>query len=497
MERRWVSRWSLAGLSALNVVLLLKNIGTQSLWLDEVTSLTVAKASLPAAARFFRQFPEQHPLYYIILKAWLLLGSDEATLRGLSAIFAGFCVWAVFGLGARLYDEDTGLVAAALMAVSPFMLYYGQEARMYSLLGLLSIVATSLLFCWCASPRGRYAAGYVTVAIAGLYTHFFFGFLLIAHLAWAYGTRRGWRTLLGLQALAAVAYAPWAILILTHPPAQQSWKGIQNVVFGLPYTLLRFSLGYSELIANVGWKQGITGEVIRNAPLLFLSCLGFGTAALLGLKRAFRMKGASLLVGYGLLIPPVLAIGLSGVVILVGERYLMVSYPFYVLAVAGGITQLGARSRQWPALALAATVALVTGHSLYRYYFDGSFGKEQWREVAAFVQTRRQPGDVVVIHRGYLKDAFTYYWRRFGTELTLLSSDDDVTSATASSRVWIVVSHAPDYEPVERTLALTHEPVCEQLFPHETGIRVVLMTRREAGGHATAGPLPRCDAQHQ
>ena len=66
-------------------------------------------------------------------------------MRSLSAVFVAAAVYVVFLLGRRLAGSGTGLIAAFVLAVSPFAVKYGQEARGYALVMLL--VATSLLFC--------------------------------------------------------------------------------------------------------------------------------------------------------------------------------------------------------------------------------------------------------------------------------------------------------------------------------------------------------------
>src|SRR2546426_1190494 len=123
-------RWRfLAVISAAQLALLLAHLGRDSLWLDEVTSADVAGAPWGRVWAFFRSLPEQHPLYYLLLRGWTILGTSEATLRSLSVVLAIATVWALYVLVERLAGERTARVAAVIAAASPYLLYYGQRSE--------------------------------------------------------------------------------------------------------------------------------------------------------------------------------------------------------------------------------------------------------------------------------------------------------------------------------------------------------------------------------
>src|SRR2546428_9083355 len=246
-----MKRWPfLATLSAAQLALLLAQLGRNSLWLDENMSLAVASGSWRAALHFFRSLPEQHPLYYLLLRAWLVFGTSQASVRLFSAVFALGTVCALFFLVERLLDRSTAFVAAALMALSPFLLYYGQEARMYTMLAFLTAFNCYWFVATLESDARNARAWYFISAVCGVYTHLFFWLVLLAQAL--FRAVRDWPRREGLGRLAtslawvAVLYLPWALLLVVRGAASQSWKGVDNVIFGIPYTVLRFSLGYSE-----------------------------------------------------------------------------------------------------------------------------------------------------------------------------------------------------------------------------------------------------------
>jgi len=89
-------------------------------------------------------FDDVHPpLYYWLAKPWAsIFDYTSFGIRSFSTLMGLLTIFAVYWIGKRMFDERTGLLAALITAVSPFAIQYSQEARMYSLFGLLMIWAT-------------------------------------------------------------------------------------------------------------------------------------------------------------------------------------------------------------------------------------------------------------------------------------------------------------------------------------------------------------------
>ncbi|MEA3460120.1 MAG: glycosyltransferase family 39 protein, partial [Chloroflexota bacterium] len=115
----------------------------QSLWADEGNSVALAGRDLATIARNAAR--DIHPpLYYWLLHFWVMaFGKSEIAVRSLSALLGTALVYLTFLLGCRLFGRRVGLAAALLSALSPFQVYYSQEARMYILATLLG--ASSVL----------------------------------------------------------------------------------------------------------------------------------------------------------------------------------------------------------------------------------------------------------------------------------------------------------------------------------------------------------------
>lgn len=126
-------------------------LGSQSLWADEGNSAALASRAFAQIARDAAN--DIHPpLYYWLLHVWTaLFGASETALRAFSAMCGVLVVAVTFEIGRRTFGLWTGLIAAFIAAISPFQIYYSQEARMYALLALEA--ALSVLLAWIVMTR--------------------------------------------------------------------------------------------------------------------------------------------------------------------------------------------------------------------------------------------------------------------------------------------------------------------------------------------------------
>lgn len=472
--------------SLASAVLLALGIDRQSLWLDEVMSLSVTEGSSDALWAFFRQLPEQHPVYYLVLRGWVrLVGSSDAALRALSAVFAVATLWALYPLARRIANPRVARIACVLMAASPFALYYGQEARMYAMLGFLATLGTLIFVLCLEDPRWERIAALVAIGTVGAYTHLYYLFLMASlggHVV--YVNRRSLgnvRRVIGALIVVAASYLPWAALILIQEPSTQFWKGPANVVLGVPYTFLRFVVGYSEVLANYQWKARAVSLILENLGVLLTAGLSCGVLLLAGIREARRNGPRASLAITALLGPMVLAVGVSIFVMVIGERYFIVSLPFFVILVGTGIDALH-RATDWRrrvgAVATAAYAAVV-GLSLLHYYRNPEFGKEQWAEVGSTIRALGTPDDIVLLHSGYIERAVRRYYVPPQGQRIVKSGDVNSETLLRGPRIWLVLAHAPDADAFLARLKAARGAQREWLFRHQSGIRLVLLNARD------------------
>ena len=117
-------------------------IDWQSLWLDENFTMLVSTQDLAAITRI-TSGDVHPPLYYFLLHYWTLpAGLSEYSLRFPSLFFSVLTVPLAWKTASLLVGRRAALLTTLLMAIAPFQVYYAQEARMYSLLTLLSLAST-------------------------------------------------------------------------------------------------------------------------------------------------------------------------------------------------------------------------------------------------------------------------------------------------------------------------------------------------------------------
>ena len=140
-------------------------------WLDEGIALGISShplSDIPALLRL----DGSPPLYYLLLGAWMsLFGATESVTHLLSLLFALAMVPAAFWAGSSLFGRRAGWVAALLVAINPFLGAYANETRMYTLLALLSLLATATFLHAFVYRRRRYVPAFAVSLALLLYTH--------------------------------------------------------------------------------------------------------------------------------------------------------------------------------------------------------------------------------------------------------------------------------------------------------------------------------------
>ena len=114
----------------------------RGIWLDEATSIHQAGMSFAGMLDNLRNTDVHPPLYFSVL--WVadrLFGTGELAMRSPSILAGTLVIPAAYVAARDLWDRRSGLVAAALAAVAPILVWYSQEVRMYSMFMLFALVA--------------------------------------------------------------------------------------------------------------------------------------------------------------------------------------------------------------------------------------------------------------------------------------------------------------------------------------------------------------------
>jgi uncharacterized membrane protein len=428
---------------ALGAVLRIYRIGAQPLWVDEATSLRFARGSLAQLWSWSSLVdPGNPPLYYSLLHGWLAFGDGEASLRLLSTLFGVLTIPLVYALGRTIRDHRLGIVGALLFAISPFQVWYSQEARGYSLLTLgatLAMVGVAYLLRHPERSGSVREAGwpllaYVVGTTVALLAHNTAVFLPIGAnvlmLGWWWKQGRGPRGFLRNWLLAQLAVlCLWASWLPAY---------LQQVVHGESYAWIpRPTVGsvLSGAYALYGGVTRATPYQVEAIVVLALGGLGLWTWKHDRRWIAFALV-FSLSAPLGELIVSVWR------PIFLTQTLIWAAVPVY-LTIAAGLLSL--RPRVFVGTALVVLLVL-TSLGLRSYYF--LHDKEAWDRAAAFVDQRLQRGDAIVFSVAFLQIPFDYYYSPPSTysvhEIGLTGTSGDpfvvLEEAKTRSRVWLIVS---------------------------------------------------------
>jgi hypothetical protein len=452
--------------------------GGESLWLDEACSVEAAVQPLSGIVAYTRA--DVHPpLYYFVLHYWMpIAGSSETALRMLSVVFSTLTILALYRLTAFLFGGPTGLVGALLLAVSPFHLAAAQEARMYALLGLLSLWSmfelARLLDPAHARRRVVFTMYVLTTALM-LYTHVYGFFVLVAQALFLGGLALWarpvlapvWKRILLAQSLALVLFLPWLQVFL-----EQLFHVQKN--FWIP------PAAAGSLAETIAAHAG--GPALASILMFFV---------VLAVLFDTRKRWSGLLVVWiaSLVVLP-FAVSLFSAPIFLAKYTIAGSLPFLMLA-ARGITLLPIRPL---AAVVVVAVVAVSGRSVRDYY--DTLTKDDWRGMVTAVESLARPGDVVIFNQPYGQVPFDYYSRRADLlEFRFLAEREGLTTrsmlemvkvlARRSDRVWLVLSSTDPLSPLLiRELESAYEIVAHL---RERGIGSYLFVWRGSDG----GPRPQ------
>ncbi len=418
-----------AGLVALAFALRLYRIHWHAIWNDEAYSVYLAQLGLAemAAATAADIHP---PLYYGLLHYWLMLaGSGEFAVRCLSAVPGVLAVPLLYALGRQLGGRGLGVATGAVAALSPFLVFYSQEARMYTL--LVAFVTAAGFFAWKATqllPARAWLPGYVLASALALYTHFY-SLLAIAGFNAAYlllalpasRGRRGEATLAGLG-----RSAPGGAL-----RALLTWLGAQLallLIFApwLPVLLQKereyFSPGRGtplDKMAVDAARAFAAGEALLEGALDWYVVASWGLAALgvvLAALLARRGRVPRLTARGGAFAALWLLTCFAAIALLsagkrdFAPRYLAAGLPAFHLLLGLGLLAL---YRLWRPLPLLGAAVLLAGSylALGPLRLDPNNMHADHRAAISELEAQARPGDVVVLNAFYTFPVFRYYSR--------------------------------------------------------------------------------------
>ncbi len=485
----------------------------QSFWSDE--GLSLLRSSLPLGEMLERMPAEHVPGYFVALRGWLLLtGVHDYGLRAFSLLPSVLAVALAYRLAADSAAPArarwaVGGAAALLLAVNPFLIWYGQETRMYA--WLLAAALASTVSLWrtlharSRAERTAAAAAYALSTAACVYLHYFGALTPIAQLLYvlgyvAAGALRGlrgralWAGPLAWLAGAAGAlllFAPW-LPRLGGLFAFQGWRE-DGSVSEIPWRYLQAYAGGGNLETWAVWMT---------AGLALLGCVWW---------LRVRPAGAALLLTW-------LAVPFAAVLLLAvrnpdyHERYtIFLAAPLLLLVAAGvvalapaawersprqssGAALLPAGATMLPASALLALLVALLLRAGWQQATDAAQHKPNFRSLAEQIMAHEQPGDVVIVDGPNPEIVFNHYYRgsapvfdvRELYDMNWPQIDERLRAISAdAARIWEVLFF---HEPASVQVWLATQAWATEAEAH-SGIRVTLYGAHEPEGQTLAHGL--------
>ncbi len=393
----------LVALIALSIQLRTRAIDT-SYWIDEGIAVGIGRfplSEIPSALLM----DGSPPLYYLLLHLWEdWFGTGELATRSLSLLAATLTIPLAFYLGLKIAGGRAAWMSALLAAGHPFLTYYAQETRMYSLVALEALLLAGALVLVFVLRRRAALPWAILGATALAYTHnwglFAVAASFVAALVVVFTGPRNRRR--GAVIDGVIVYGVTGLLFLPWVPSLLK----QASSTGAPWSLTPgFGDLFSAMVLPFGYEStGVVLAVITAAAAIRVSRRGRGGDALASRAALLLIL---MIVGAGLL-----AWTVSQVSPAWSPRYLAVSVgPALLLA--------GLVLSRVPTVAAAVLVLLAVAWA--QPLVERVRQKSNVAQVASLVQQAgaANPGDVVISPHPEQLPVIRHY---FGPELRYATS---------------------------------------------------------------------------
>lgn len=452
----------------------LYHLGANSLWYDETVSLFLAKSELPELIR--HTAGDIHPpLYYVLLHFWgRVAGWSEFSAAFLSLAFGVLLIALVYRVCREWFSSpaapssalsqsgfsngsrSTAILAALVVAVSPYNIWYSQEVRMYTIGATLGLLSVYFLRRMMQSGKlfSRDSIAYAVVTVLGFYTLYYFIFLMVFEWLWvaiqlvriaprsnqttsptrfSFLVSRASTFLLSQLAL-VLLYLPWLAIAFrqaTDPPVPP-WREFIALPRVILETFSALAFGQAVDPNLFGWVALLLFIVIglfawRRDRLIQSSTDAIATGsrfAIRDMPSAIRNPPSPFFL-LGCFLAPLATLYLFSLwKPLYHVRYMFTYSPAFYIFVAYGLVQLAKefdRAQRANNTRLASALGLlgfgipvgllaITGYSLNNFWNSPQYAEDDLRGAVNYIADHWRPGDAILVNAGYAYPALVYYF---------------------------------------------------------------------------------------
>jgi len=450
------------------VFLSVYRIGVESIWNDEwLTVSDITRPNLPDFFRFIKVNEDTPPLYFLLLRWWSLNGTkiDMPRLRMFSALWAFAGLAGVYLLAKTLNGKRSAILASLLYITSPYIVWYAQEARNVMMQGALSVISMYFFYKFARDGCRKHLVLSSFVLVAGLYTHYFFLFLIPTQFIYIWFYRKDlMREWLFSAAVVTALFAPWVPVMINQVKiARIAWLEPPTLYFPIQF--------FAAFCTGLYYKINDLWAIFAVWIYLIFFIAGI-------LRVSFREKTLNLSfkpdnrAGFAVIFffaPLVMAYGVSFVkpVLYEGKRYLMLILPLFFLIAGEGISRIGRRKLVF---ALAAAVIVFNSYFLYDLY--AGLQKRPWDKLSGIIRKNAVQGDILY-SADYTKGKILYY---YGIEPVKRVDLEDIKlfkkTFRGHNRVWFVAD--VDNTPQQRLFDGVLPVIFSRLFVNSAGLQLRL-----------------------
>jgi len=457
MSNRAIHSLLFGAIIVLGIFLRFYRIDSQSLWWDEGYSYGLAQDIQKQGIDAFSASNQGHAaalssdkpqaLYHILVSLLPSKWPPEWKMRFWPAITGSLSLFLLLGI-LKLQEIKSSqiLITLLLAGISPFLIYYSQEGRPYSLLFMAELLFLYIVRLYPKQDSYKKCL-VVTITIVFIGLIQFMG--LIVPFSYALAqilVRRDLNTVkvwLVIGCLSTLLLLPIFYLIIIHKSAPLPTQGISisNYLYAFYVFIVGFSLGPSSYELHL---DRTVNAIMSYWPLIVAVGLFAGFALLRGLHFVWKSKTSLDLLFVSALSLFMLSIAFLMHIIPLYPRHMMMLFPFFLLIIGSGLDSLAK-----PTLKLSAVLAIVLlmGWSDINFYNNEKYFKDDMRGAAALINDNEQKGDLVFV--GVIA-AFIPYYSGLNRIIRIPKDDQQFFSLYEKlkhdHRLWIVISRPWEFD---------------------------------------------------
>jgi mannosyltransferase len=399
-------------ITTIAVILRFYKLGYWSFWIDEIYTIRSSLATVNGSS---------WPQISLMLTGIVLStqGVSEWSSRIVSAIIGVITIPALYFPIKRLFGPFVALIAVLLLAVSPWHLYWSQNARFYTTLLLFYTLATLFLYIGVENKKPGYLLLSAILLLLAVIERYFALFLVPVVMVygivrtWIQFRRSGSISFAPFFRLAFVIVVPFIVLILLDPEAFS--RLIQTFFGHSNHSPLR-------LLLSIIYRIGI--------PLISLALVGIFYILL-------RYRNAGLFITLGAIVPIVLLVAISPFAFTV-DRYVFATLPNWTIIGAVTIKELFDQTKGHAKLLAYGVLLVLLTDSISQdmlYYTHQNGNRPDWRGAVTMIAQHKSDGEIIATTRPELVN---YYLGDEDKDVVYIYQLDPHKIEELNTRLWII-----------------------------------------------------------